>query len=96
MLREGTVKELTTTEEVYEIETVTVIPNIFSIPDFSSISISQISENKLSVNVKDNNELNFVIDFLRKNQINIKSVNMQKNSLEELFVSLITDSRGSK
>ena len=96
LLREGTVKELTTSEEVYEIETSTVIPNIFSIPEFSSISISQINENKLSVNVKDNDELNFVIDFLRKNKMNIKSVNMQKNSLEELFVSLITDSRGSK
>lgn len=96
LLREGTVKELTTSEEVYEIETAVVIPNIFSIPEFSSISISQINENKISVNVKDNNELNFVIDFLRKNSINIKSVNMQKNSLEELFVSLITDSRGSK
>ena len=96
LLREGTVKELTTSEEVYEIETSTVIPNIFSIPELSSISISQINENKLSVNVKDNDELNFVIDFLRKNSINIKSVNMQKNSLEELFVSLITDSRGSK
>ena len=96
LLREGTVKELTTSEELYEIETSTVIPNIFSIPEFSSISISQINENKLSVNVKDNDELNFVIDFLRKNNINIKSVNMQKNSLEELFVSLINDSRGSK
>jgi len=96
LLREGTVKELTTSEEVYEIETSTVMPNIFSIPELSSISISQMNENKLSVNVKDNDELNFVIDFLRKNQINIKSVNMQKNSLEELFVSLITDSRGSK
>ena len=96
LLREGTVKELTTSDEIYEIETVTVIPNIFSIPELSSISISQINENKLSVNVKDNDELNFVIDFLRKNNINIKSVNMQKNSLEELFVSLINDSRGSK
>lgn len=96
LLREGTVRELTTSEEVYEIETSTVIPNIFSIPEFSSISISQTNENKLAVNVKDNNELNFVIDFLRKNNINIKSVNIQKNSLEELFVSLITDSRGSK
>ena len=96
LLREGAVKELTTSEEIYEIETSTVIPNIFSIPEFSSINISQINENKLSVNVKDNDELNFVIDFLRKNKMNIKSVNMQKNSLEELFVSLITDSRGSK
>ena len=96
LLREGTVKELTTSEEVYEIETTTLIPDIFSIPEFSTISISQINENKLSVNVKDNNELNFVIDFLRKKQINIKSVKIQKNSLEELFVSLITDSRGNK
>ena len=96
LLREGTVKELTTSEEVYEIETSTAIPNIFSVPEFSSMNISQIQENKLRVHVKNNNELNFVIDYLRKNSINLKSVNMQKNSLEELFVSLITDSRGNK
>lgn len=95
LLKEGTVKDLTTSEEVYEIETTADIPNIFSIPEFSSISISQ-KANKLVVNVKDNDELNFVIDYLRKNKINIKSVNMQKNSLEELFVSLIKDSRGEK
>lgn len=96
LLREGTVKELTTSEEVYEIETAADIPNIFSIPEFSGISISQLNANKLSVNVKNNDELNFVIDYLRKNNVNIKSVKMQKNSLEELFVSLITDSRRSK
>jgi len=96
LLREGTVKELTTSEEVYEIETVADIPNIFSIPEFSEINVSQINDKKLLVNVKNNDELNFVIDYLRKNNVNIKSVNMQKNSLEELFVSLITDSRGSK
>ncbi len=95
LLKEGTVKELTTSEEIYEIETATNIPNIFSIPEFSSIKISQ-TENKLIVNVKDNDELNFVIDYLRKNSINIKSVNMQKNSLEELFVSLIKNSREEK
>lgn len=95
LLKEGTVKELTTSEEVYEIETLTDIPNIFSITEFSTIKISQ-KDNKLVVNVKDNNELNFVIDYLRKNKINIKSVNMQKNTLEELFVSLIKNSRGDK
>jgi len=95
LLKEGTVKELTTSEEIYEIETTTDIPNIFSIPEFSSIKITQM-DNKLVVNVKDNDELNFVIDYLRKNSINIKSVNMQKNSLEELFVSLIQNSRRDK
>jgi hypothetical protein len=44
--------------------------------------------------VKDNIELNFVIDSLRKKRINIKTISIQKNSLEELFVSLITDERG--
>lgn len=96
LLKEGTVKELTTSEEVYEIETAADIPNIFSIPEFSTIKITQAADNKLVVNVKDNDELNFVIDYLRKNEINIKSVNMQKNTLEELFVSLIKDSREEK
>ena len=61
---------------------------------FENITVKLESSTKLSVNVKDNLELNIVIDSLRKNGTNIKTISIQKNSLEELFVSLITDERG--
>lgn len=96
LLKEGSVKELTTSEEIYEIETSNVLPNIYSIPEFSSYKITQENDHKLSINVGDDDELNFVIDQLRKHRVNIKTINVQKNSLEELFVSLIKDSRGKE
>ncbi|MDA3862180.1 MAG: ABC transporter ATP-binding protein [Melioribacteraceae bacterium] len=106
LLRMGRVDDLTTTKEAYIIETQNPISPDFvnakyaspssAEASFDNISIKLESSKKLSVNVKDNLELNFVIDSLRKNGINIKTISIQKNSLEELFVSLITDERGGK
>ena len=104
LLKMGRVEDLTTTKEAYIIETANPVGNEFINAKytgetsgdslFENINIKLESSTKLSVNVKDNLELNFVIDNLRKKGINIKSISIQKNSLEELFVSLITDERG--
>jgi ABC-2 type transport system ATP-binding protein len=101
LLKLGSVEELTTSKEVYIIETSNPLDNDFVNAKytgvdkaFDNINIKLESSTKLSVNVKDNIELNFVIDNLRKKGINIKTISIQKNSLEELFVSLITDERG--
>jgi len=63
---------------------------------FDNISLKFENSHKLNVNVKDNLELNFVIDKLRKDGINIKTISIQKHSLEELFLSLIADERGAE
>ncbi len=101
LLRVGSVEELTTTKEAYIIETTNPIDSDFvnakyanADTSFENINVKLESSTKLSVNVKDNLELNIVIDSLRKNGTNIKTISIQKNSLEELFVSLITDERG--
>jgi len=104
LLKMGKVEDLTTTKEAYIIETTNPVGNEFinakyagessGDSSFENINIKLESSTKLSVNVKDNLELNFVIDNLRKKGINIKTISIQKNSLEELFVSLITDERG--
>ncbi len=101
LLKVGSVEDLTTTKEAYIIETTNPIDSEFvnakyanTDTSFKNINIKLESSTKLSVNVKDNLELNFVIDGLRKHGINIKTISIQKNSLEELFVSLITDERG--
>jgi len=103
LLKVGSVEELTTSKESYIIETANPIDNDFinskyagGDSSFDNININIESSTKLSVNVKDNIELNIVIDALRKRGINIKTISIQKNSLEELFVSLITDERGGK
>lgn len=101
LLRVGSVEELTTTKEAYIIETTNPIDSEFVNSKYANadtslenITVNLESSTKLSVNVKDNLELNIVIDSLRKNGLNIKTISIQKNSLEELFVSLITDERG--
>lgn len=101
LLKVGSVEELTTSKEEYIIETTNPIDSDFvntkytnADTSFENITVKLESSTKLSVNVKDNIELNIVIDSLRKNGTNIKTISIQKNSLEELFVSLITDERG--
>lgn len=96
LLKEGTVEELTTSKESYIIETANIIDENLMHTSFDNINIKLETQNRLNVNVKDNLELNFVIDKLRKDGVNIKTISLQKHSLEELFVSLINDERGAK
>jgi len=95
LLKEGTVEDLTTSKESYIIETASNFDNNLLLESFNNISIKLDSTNKLNVNVnvKDNLELNFVIDKIRKAGVNIKTIALQKHSLEELFMSLINDER---
>lgn len=96
LLKEGSVEDLTTSKESYFIETTSAM-NIDSFKTtFDNISLKFENSHKLNVNVKDNLELNFVIDKLRKDGINIKTISIQKHSLEELFLSLIADERGAE
>ena len=96
LLKEGTVEDLTTSKESYIIETSSDINSALLETAFDNVSIKFENARKLSVNVKDNLELNFVIDKLRKDGVNIKTITIQKHSLEELFLSLITDERGAE
>ena len=94
LIREGSVEELTTSQESYIIETTTKFSDEFVKENLSQFNITNSEESKLSVNVKENKDLNELIDELRKSRINIRSVVMEKNSLEDLFISLINESDG--
>ena len=94
LIREGSVEELTTSQESYIIETTTKFSDEFVRENLTQFNITKSEENKLSVNVKENKDLNELIDELRKSRINIRSVVMEKNSLEDLFISLINESDG--
>jgi len=96
LLTEGKVEDLTTSKESYIIETANAIESNLLQTTFDNISIKLETAHKLNVNVKDNLELNFVIDKLRKDGVNIKTISIQKHSLEELFLSLIADERGGE
>lgn len=94
LIREGSVEELTTSQESYIIETTTKFSDEFVKENLSQFNITNSEENKLSVNIKENKDLNELIDELRKSRINIRSVVLEKNSLEDLFISLINESDG--
>ena len=86
LLREGTVKELTEKKEEYKI----VIDG--SATGFDNFNFTKISDGSYSVKVSDINELNKMIDQLRNKNILLKEIIPMKNTLEEMFISLINES----
>lgn len=91
LLKEGLVKELTVKGEEYKISVDKDIENIkFSLNN--DVSIMESSKNVLTVKVSDLSKLNSIIDELRMNNLLIKEISPQKNTLEDTFISLIKDS----
>ncbi len=92
LLREGTVQELTERKEEFKISLNEETENgfQFDLPDGSSFT--KISNGSYSVKVESIKDLNSIIDQLRKKDIIIKEVIQQKNTLEEMFISLINES----
>ena len=89
LLREGTVKELTEKKEEYRISTDGEL-NDEIIADVHGLKKNK--DNNYILHVNDINELNKTIDTLRNKNILIKEIIPQKNSLEEMFISLIQES----
>jgi ABC-2 type transport system ATP-binding protein len=92
LIREGTVKELTEKKEEYFI-------NIENVPGSNisrELNLSRIKEDSFSVRVSDILELNKIIDRLREEKIVIKEIIKQKATLEEMFISLITEAENGE
>jgi ABC-2 type transport system ATP-binding protein len=91
LLREGSVKELTETKEEYKIK---LSKTEFDTSKFNShnVTISKNSDGSLSVKVDNVKSLNLLIDNMRKNGILIQEIELQKSTLEEMFISLINES----
>ncbi len=88
LLREGTVKELTEKKEEYKI----VIDGTFEQDISIDNSFTRISDGSYSVKVSDIAELNHIIDSLRSKNVLLKEILPLKNTLEEMFISLINES----
>jgi ABC-2 type transport system ATP-binding protein len=90
LLREGSVKELTEKKEEYKIRlSETEINSAESI--FKNNFMTKNSDGSLSVKVDNVKSLNLLIDNLRKNGILIQEIELQKSTLEEMFISLINE-----
>ena len=89
LLKEGTVKELTEKKEEYtvNVEDDFSVEIIFELQ--KEITFSKVKRGSYSVKVSDIKELNKFIDRIRNKGILIKEIIPLKNTLEEMFISLI-------
>ncbi len=92
LIREGTVKELTEKKEEYFIK----IENAPGSNISQELNLSRIKDDSFSVRVSDILELNKIIDRLREEKIVIKEIIKQKATLEEMFISLITEAENGE
>ncbi len=72
-------------DQVFIVETEKVVPKDFSLPGYP---VQDISENKFSVILKKNKNLNDLFKAQELEDINVKNIRNQTNRLEELFVKL--------
>ena len=91
LLREGTVQELTEKKEEYLLS-VDENADVSSIDDINNKIITKLNEGRYSLRVSDTAELNRIIDGLRNKGIMINEIIKHKNTLEEMFISLIQES----
>jgi len=88
LLREGTVKELTEKREEYLIN----IEGDSVGHLMKELKLVKIKDDSYSAKVLNALELNKLIDTLRGRDVIIKEIIQQKNTLEEMFISLINES----
>jgi ABC-2 type transport system ATP-binding protein len=89
LLREGSVKELTERKEEYKIN---IDDEAYDLVNHSNANhqISKLSDGAYSVKVDDVRSMNLLIDKIRSDGKIIKEVLLQKNTLEDMFISLIS------
>lgn len=91
LVKEGTVEELTTNKEIYEIK----IQNILTEDSLEILEKNykyELKDGSILLSTSNTTNLNNFMDDLRKLGINILSVNQKKTSLEDMFIkSLLED-----
>jgi len=91
LLKEGTVSELTEKKEEYKISVEGDGIDKLSPDILNGINLTKMQNGFYSLRVVDTKELNKILDLLRNNGVVIKEFSQQKNTLEEMFISLIEE-----
>jgi ABC-2 type transport system ATP-binding protein len=89
--RVGTVEELTSRQLEYEI-VAEFGEKLFELPEKAG-KISSLTTDKMVVELKEESDINHVIDILRHNQIPIKAIQPLKISLEQSFMETLSTER---
>ncbi|MCP5061255.1 MAG: ABC transporter ATP-binding protein [Ignavibacteriae bacterium] len=85
LIKIGSVEELTTSKELYEIEIGETLPKLL-IDELKKKFSFELNENIIQLELNDSADVNSFLDELRKSNITIKSFNQKKNSLEDTFI----------
>lgn len=95
LVREGTVADITTQKEIYEIKLNQKLDSEMVSKSTQGFSFSQKDEYTLHLKVESPEQRDKLLDLLRKNGISIESMVPLKSSLEDMFINLIheTDNR---
>lgn len=92
LIKEGSVLDITTSSDTYNFITNEMSDEIASaLLNIYKATIN--SKTNFSCKVKDLQELNEIIDYLRKQNILIENVAKEKSSLESMFINLIEQSK---
>jgi ABC-2 type transport system ATP-binding protein len=96
LLREGTVKELTEKKEEYQFILDGDNRDSEFKPYSSEFTFSNFKDGSFVVKVANIRELNVLIDYLRRDGKVIKAIIPQKETLEEMFITLINETEGKE
>lgn len=91
LIKEGNVLELTKKEEVYNITLDVNLEELFGEHYLTNNSLSKVADRTYTIRVQDSSEFNLLIDKLRASGVTIKEFSQQKNSLEDIFISLVNE-----
>ena len=91
LLKEGTVTEITEKKEEYKISVEGDGIDKLSSEILNGINLTKMQNGFYSLRVENTQELNRILDLLRNNGVIIKEFSQQKNTLEEMFISLIEE-----
>jgi ABC-2 type transport system ATP-binding protein len=89
LLRVGTVDELTTSGERYQVGIEGALPEAFLVEATAKVLAFTRTQSGLTVDVGNIAELNALIDMLRRHQVSIVAIAKERSTLEESFLSLI-------
>ncbi len=95
LVREGSVEELTTTKEVFEIKVDKNFSENF-IASMEPSSLMNSNETTYTFKLDSVESLNRLLDRIREEEYNILSVIPKKSTLEEMFITLIQDEEKQK
>jgi ABC-2 type transport system ATP-binding protein len=89
LLKTGTVDELTTAGSQYHIGFVPPLPEAFRVEATALVLPISYGAELLTADLRTTQELNRVIDLLRKHGVELTSIARQRSTLEESFLSLL-------